>query len=353
MPVTLAGFVKNRRHQFGRQSAFGTKVAAKRAYAFKGVPDVNPNWVDPDVDVGSIDLVVAPNREAPDYTAPLTDPQLRYNSLPLLHSGFFGGGVVATGGPAYTRLYEPASTTVDPIDPFTYEFGDDVLTDWYQLGDGILESVEITGPEGLGALTTSMSWRFGSAASSGFTDYPDSPVVPTALSVVPNETIVYLKDIGIYISSDPYDLGYSSQITDALHTFTMRWTREIDQKRFANGDQSFDVDAFATASRTIELECSWAKTADIVGIGSESDAWFSTTAVDRYIRLYAESVDEADTGVPYSWDLTMPMRYYTRTEAESGGNTMVVLTAKAFFDDANSQPVYSGEIVNTLADAGF
>jgi hypothetical protein len=227
MPVSLAGFVKRRKHQFGRQSAFGTKVAAKRAYPFKGVPDVNPNWVDPDVDVGSVDLVVAPHREAPTYTASLTDPQLRYNSLPILHSGFFGGGVNATGGgTAKTRLYEPASTTVDPLDAYTYEFGDDVTTDWYQLGDGILESVEITGPEGLGALTTSMSWRFGSAAGSGFTDFPDDPTVPTSLAVEPNETIVYLKDMAIYIASDAYDASYeSSKVTDALHTFTMRWTR--------------------------------------------------------------------------------------------------------------------------------
>jgi hypothetical protein len=47
----------------------------------------------------------------------------------------------------------------------------------------------------------------------------------------------------------------------------------------------------------------------------------------------------------------MPMRYYTRTEGEIGGNTIVVLTARAFFDPAGPTPVYSGEIVNTLADA--
>ena len=51
MPVSLAGFVKNRRHQFGRESTFNTRVAAKRAYAFKGVPELDPKWTDPDVDV--------------------------------------------------------------------------------------------------------------------------------------------------------------------------------------------------------------------------------------------------------------------------------------------------------------
>lgn len=354
MPVTLAGFVKNRRHQFGRQSAFGTRVAAKRAYAFKGVPDVNPNWTDPDVDAGSIDLVVAPHREAPSYTANLTIPQLRYNDIPLILSAFFGGGVTASGGTAKTRVYQPSSTTVDTVDVFTYEFGDDVTTDWYQLSDGVLESFEITMPEGLGALTGSLTWRFGSAHGSGFSDYTDSPTVPTALSINPNETVVYGKDLGIYIASDAYDVNYAqNRVADALHSFTFRGTKEMDEKRFANGDQSFDVDAFATASRRLELEATWAKTADIVGEGSESDAWFSNQAVDRYVRFVAEAIEEADTGVPYSWDSTMPMRYYTRAEGDLGGNSTVVLTGSAFWDPTTSTPVYSGEVVNTLADTSL
>lgn len=350
MPVQ--GLVRLRRHQFGRQSSFGTPVAAKRVYPFSGVPSVDPTWTDPEVDTGSLDQTAAPSRGIPEYTASLTDPALRYNSLPLLLSGFFGGGVNGTGTPAVTRLYSPASTTLDAIDTFTYEFGDDVVTDWYQLGDGILESVEINGPEGLGALDTSMTWRFGSAGGSGFTDFPDSPTVPTALSLEPNETIVYLKDGAIYIASDPYDLAYSgSKVSDALHSFSLRFSREVDQKRYANGDQSFDVDAYATSSRSIELECTFAKTADTVGIGSESDAWFSDQAVDRYIRLYFESTGDADAGVPYSWDLSMPARYYTREEGDAGGNTVIVLTAHAFYDPASPTGVFSSELVNTLPDA--
>lgn len=354
MPVSLQGFVKNRRHQFGRQTTFGTRVAAKRAYAFKGVPDNNPNWTDPDVDVGSIDFVVAPHREVPSYTATLTIPQLRYNDIPLILSGFFGGNVTASGATAKTRLYEPSSTTVDTQDTFTYEFGDDVTTYWDQLSDGIIESFEITWPEGKGAATGSVTWRFGSLHGSGFSDFTDSPTVPTALAVEPNEVIVYGKDTAIYIASDAYDVNYSGAlVADALHTVTLRGSREIDEKRYLDGDGTFDVDAFATAARTIELEAQWAKTADIVGEGSETDAWFSTTAVDRYIRLAVEATEEADTGVPYSWDSTMPMRYYTSSHTDSGGNATETLVAKAFYDPVNDVPVYSGEVVNTLADASF
>lgn len=355
MPITLAGFVKQRRHQFGRQTDFGVPVSAVRAFPFKGVPSVDPEWTDPDVDVGSIDPVVAPYRGAGQYAASLTDPALRYNSLPLLLSAFFGGGVIAVpSGTARIRDYAPASATVDPVDTFTYEFGDDVLDDWYQLRDGILTSLEITGPENLGALTTSMTWLFGGARGSGFSDFPASPSVPTALAVDPNEAIVYLKDLALYIASDPYDLNYSgSRIADALHTFTLRFTREMDQKRFANGDQSFDIDAYGVASRMIELECSFAKTPDIVGLGSESDAWYSEQPVDRYIRLYAESAVDADSGVPYSWDQSIPMRYRTRTEGASGGNSLVVLTARGFFAADHNIGAYSAEVVNTLDDANL
>ena len=354
MPISLAGFTKNRRHQFGRQADFGTPVAAKRAYVFSGVPSVDPEWTDVEADTGSIDPVVAPVRGPGSFTASLTDNALRYNNLPLMSSGFFGGEVAASGGPAYTRLYAPSSTAVDPLDAFTYEFGDDVTTDWYQLGDGTLESVEFSGPEGLGALTASMSWTFGSAAGSGFTDFPDNPVVPTSLSVDPNEVIVYLKDMSLFIASDPYDLNYASfRVADALHTFTLRWSKEMDLKRFANGDQSFAVDAIGVTGRLIELECTFAKTSDIVGIGSESDAWFSEQSVDRYIRLYAESTIDADTGVPYSWDQSFPMRYRTREEGEVGGNSVVVLTGQHFYDADHNIGAYQGEIVNTLADASF
>ena len=151
MPVQ--GLVRLRKHQLGRQSVLGTKVAATRAYPFKGVPDVELNWTDPDIDEGSIDPVSAPSRMAPTLGAPLTDPQLSYNNLPLLLSAFFGGAVSPTGGPAYVWSYAPASATVDDPDLFTYQFGDDVLTDWYQLGDGLLEGFELTGPDGLGPIT--------------------------------------------------------------------------------------------------------------------------------------------------------------------------------------------------------
>jgi hypothetical protein len=95
--MTVAGLVKARKHQFGRQMTFGTKVAATKAYSFKGTPSVDLEWTDPDVDVGSIVPTVAPQRGVGTFTAALTDPQLAYNAVPLIMDAVFGGKVVPTG----------------------------------------------------------------------------------------------------------------------------------------------------------------------------------------------------------------------------------------------------------------
>lgn len=344
------GLVRLRRHQFGRQSVFGTKVAASKAYAFKGVPNIDPGWTDPEVDAGSLYPTVAPHRTAGDYTAPLTDNALRYNSIPLLMSGFFGGGVTPTGGgTAKTWIHEPTSDDPEELDAITYEMGDDVDEDWFQCGDGFLESLEITAPEGRGVLTTNMGWRFGSASSTGSTDFPVDGSVPTDLAVDPNEAYVYGKDIGIYIADDP-DYLASNQITDALHSFVMRFSGDVDQKRYMDGDHTFDVDAFVRATAMIELEATWAKTSDIVGTGSEADHWFSERAVDRYIRIFAESEEIAQSpSTPYSWELILPARYYTRTDGESGGNSTVTLLARAFFDPNDFEGVFRSTVVCTQA----
>jgi hypothetical protein len=351
MPV--AGLVRLRKHLFGRQSDHGTKVAATRAYPFRGVPEVELNWTDPEVDEGSLDPVAAPSRGAPDIGAPLTDNSVHYNDLPLKLAAFFGGNVSPTGvGTAQTWLFEPASETVDELDLFTYEMGDDVLDDWFQLGDGILTDWELTGPEGLGPLTDSMTWKFGSASSTGSTDSPVTGIVPTpALSVATNDAILYLKDVGIYIASDYANIA-TSQITDALHSFVLRFSREVDEKRWANADQEFDVDAFATASRAIELECSWAKTDDIVGLGSEADAWFSDDSVTRYVRIEGSSKVLAESpSTYYKVTIDMPMRYYTRSDGESGGNAIVVLTGHAFNEPDTFGGVLKATVVCTLTDA--
>jgi hypothetical protein len=354
--MAVQGLVRLRKHQFGRQSDFGTKVAATRAYAFKGVPSTDLTWTDPDVDVGSIVPTVPPQRGIPSLTAPLTDPQLSYNTIPLLMDGVFGGNVNPTGGAIETWVHEPSA--VDPLDEpsnFTYEFFDDTgADDAFQFGDGILDSVTFTAPEGLGAISTAMSWRFGSVAGNSSTDSPPSPAVPTAgLDVEQTPPLVYLKDMGIFIASTAAGLG-AGQVTDALHSFDMVISQESDDKRFANATQTFDVSDRSRTGYSVVLTASWAKTADIIGTGSETDAWFSDDAVDRYVRLSFISTKMISGATPYSWLVDMPMRYYTRTEGDSAGNAIVVLEGHAFYDSGTFDGFFKSTVKNSLhaADLG-
>lgn len=349
----IAGFIRLRKHQFGRQAAFGTSVAATRAYAFSGTPSNELNWTDPTVDVGSFDPIAPPYRAAPDLTAPLTSESLAYNDLPIIFAAFFGGEVAPTGGgTAKTWSFAPASLTPDAQDVFTYEFGDDVLTDWFQLRDGILESFEISGPEGLGPLTASLGWRFGAIKSTGSTDSPVDGTVPTPdLDVDTSAALLYLKDGAIFIADSVAGLA-GGQVLQAMHAFTFRGTREVDQKRFADGTQTFDIAAYGPGARTLELEVTFAKTSDTVGTGSESDHWMSDEAVNRYVMLQFVSTVVAQTpSTFYGFDLVMPLRYYTRTEGESGQNSTIVLTGRAFYDPDDLEGVLTAEIVNTLTEA--
>ena len=353
--MPIQGFVRLRKHQFGRQSAFGNPEAATRAYPFQGTPDVNLNWTDPEGDFGSLYPIAAPYRNAPDISAGLTAPIVNYNDLPLMLAGFFGGMVTPTtvSTTGKTWPWTPSWATADDFDNFSYEFGDDVTSDWFQLSDGILTNLQFTGPDTMGPVSASMTWKFGKAASSGSTDFPDDPVVPTSgLSVDSAAIPVYLKDMKIYIDSTAAGLG-STQILDALHGFQLTLNQEVDEKRFANGTQSFDLDGYGRGAITAELECTFAKTSDTVGIGSEADAWMSDTAVDRFVRLSFTSTAMVGGATPYSWEINLPMRYYTRAEGEIGGNTTVVLTGHAFVDADTLDYAIDTTVVNTLTDPNF
>ena len=351
--MPIQGFVRLRKHQFGRQSAFGDAEPATRAYPFSGTPDVNLNWTDPDGDFGSLFKIAAPFRGVPEFGAGLNAAVVNYNDLPLMFAGIFGGGVTPTGTTAKTWVWTPGWDTADTIDVFTYEFGDDVTTDWFQMRDGILTSVNFTSPEDRGAISAAMQWMFGHVGSTGSTDSPVEGTVPTTgLSVDSAGTPVYAKDISLYIDSTIGGIG-STKIVDGLHTFGINITREVDQKRFVNGSQTDELDGYGAAGYDVEVTCQFAKTSDTVGTGSEADAWFSDEAVDRFVRFSAVSTKEAETSTPYSWVTDIPLRYYTRSDGEIGGNTTVTLVGHAFVEASTLDGAFKTTVVNTLADTAF
>ena len=364
MPVATPGLVRLRKHQFGRQTDFGTAVAAKRAYPFSGVPTVDLAWTDPEGDFGSIDLIAAPTRGPEELTASLTAPAIYYNDWPLLMSAMFGDAATGAGaGAAKTWVHQPASLTPDDLDIYSYEFGDDLdgtggkPNDWFSLFDGLLESLTVNGPEGLGALTGDMSWRFGAARYEGATEsaLQPNPAIPTAALTVDDDGVpIYLGDAVLSIDSAFGDIG-TTPISDALHSFSMNVSHPIDLKRLANGT-GFDISGYTRTARIIEWTLKFAKTADTVGVGSESDAWFSETAINRFVELEFTSGAFAQTAgspdIPYSLQLRTPMRYYTRTDTEVGGNATIDLVGRSFYSSDLGYP-FKSTVVNTLATASL
>ena len=364
MVVATPGLVKLRKHQFGRQTLFGTAVAAKRAYPFSGVPTVDLAWTDPEGDFGSVDLIAPPTRGPEELTASLTDPALYYNDIPIMMSAMFGDAQNAVGaGTAKTWTHQPASLTADDLDIYSYEFGDDLdgtggkPNDWFSLFDGLLETLTVNGPEGLGVLTTDMAWRFGSVRYEGATEsaLQPNPAIPTAALTVDQAGIpVYLGDAVLSIDSAFGDIG-TTPIADALYSFSMNVSHPLDMKRWANGT-GFDIAGYSRTARIIEWRLKFAKTADTVGTGSESDAWFSETAVNRFVEIEFTSAEMAQTAgspdIPYSWQLRTPMRYYTREDTEVGGNTTIDLVGRSFYSSDLGYP-FKSTVVNTLATASL
>jgi hypothetical protein len=357
--VPVLGLVRNRRHLLGRQALFGTPVPAVRAYPFSGLPSEDEQWTDPEGDFGSIDPVAAPFRGTGEYGADLALNPLNYNDLTQLLSGFFGGAVVGSGSPDVSRVWEPAYDGSDEFDVYSYEFGDDAdgsdsdsPNDWFQNADGILTSFTIDSPEtGAGVLTSSQQWSFGQFFYAGSTDNAPGSTIPSIADVPDTDPVqIYLKDAKVYMDSDPSDIG-STQLSDSVHKFTLRGTQEIDKKFYVNGTQSFAPQNYGRGKRGIEIDLIYAKTPDTVGVGSESDAWSANQSVPRFLTIAFTSLVEADTGTFYSWLFSMPLRYYTRTDGNIGGNTTVQLTGHAFLEPTVlSYPFYS-ELVNTLPDA--
>ena len=240
-------------------------------------------------------MVAAPHREAPPSRPRSPTRSSPMTTLPLLLAGFFGGSLEPTGGgTAQTWAFKPASETIDPIDLFTYEFGDDVLTDWYQFGDGILDSVEFTGPDGLGPVSDVDVRRFGSVRSTGCHRRARGRRRPDARPDAPTPTPPSCTS-RTWRSTSPTPRPGSLPVRSATRCTTSRSACRATSMRSATptAPRRFDVDAYVRTSRLIELECTFAKTDDTVGTGSESDAWISDQSVDRYIRLTFTSTASA------------------------------------------------------------
>lgn len=347
--MPIKGFTRNRSHQFGLQSALNTPANATRRIAFRGVPDINPNWTDQDVDTGSIDPVLPPYRVGADITLPLTG-MLDYHHIPMLMAAGVEGGVTPTGATAKTWTHTTSSLSATTLDYFTDEFADDVNNnnsgppeDGMQLYGGVAESLEFGFDESLGPWTVSSTFRFSGV---------NAHKTPTAgLQVGSNLPLVFGADTALYIDDAAGSIG-GTLIADSLHSATVNISNTLDLKRFAQGSNTrFQIDGYGLSAREITATFRFAKTSQIVAaLNSETVDWLNADPVNRYVRLVTTSTVEADTGVPYSWTQSFSGTWRTRTDTEIGGNSVVELSLTGRYDSGLGY-AYRSTVVNTLATA--
>src|SRR6185369_13183611 len=121
------GFTRFRKIQVGKQSVIGTAVAATRVLPYRSLVVYNPNRTDPDIDVGSLDLVLSPYAVAPEVTLPGAIGPLTFNDLAIRASAGIMGGITPTGNAVagFTWTFQPASLTADVFDYYSVQTGDD------------------------------------------------------------------------------------------------------------------------------------------------------------------------------------------------------------------------------------
>jgi hypothetical protein len=356
--VAVLGKVRLRRHLFGRQASIGTAVPAVRAYPFNGTPTPNLNWIESEYDAGSLYPVVPRSKGIPDLNFTLNAPTLSYNDLPLMFASFFGNAETPTPtGDAQAWDWTPDGLGTEDFDAFCYEFGDDAdgtsgkPNDWEQYIDGIATSVTIDSPEqGGGVLNASLGLKFSDLKYAGSTDIAPVTTIPSITDRPDTQPVrVYAKDCSVYLDTDASDIG-GTQLMSTVHKFNLALTQEVDEKRWADGTQSFAVEEYGRGATRINLAVTGAKSDDWVGVGSESDAWSADEQIARYYRFVFEATVDADPGTPYSWEFSMPARYFQREHGEIGNNSVIILTAEAFLDETLDYP-FSTQVVNTLASA--
>ena len=336
------GFTRFRKLQVGKQSVIGTAVAATRVLPYRSLIVLNPGRTDPDVDVGSLDPVMAPYGTAVEVTLPgATGPQT-FQDLPVRLAAGIMGGVTPTGptgATAYTWTYTAASLTADTFDYFSVQSGDDT-SDSGGAGingfGGVINQFAMTMPQDLGPWTVSDDWIFAGAVYGNRTG---------GLTVDSNPAFMFGADTAFYLNSVAGAIG-ATQIVDAVRGASLTVSDNLDEKRYANGSNTrFQLGAYGRGPRTIELQLTVEKTAAMI---AEAITFDDTPVPNRYIKIACNSTELAGTAIPYKCEFFLPMRLFNVAEGEIGGNTNYVFTYRGFYD-ATLLYAFKAVVINKLA----
>jgi hypothetical protein len=340
--TVVQGFTRFRKIQVGKQSVIATAVPATRVLPYRGLIEYNPNRTDPDVDVGSLDPILAPYPLAPEVTISGATGPLDYDNLAIRMSAGIKGGVSPTGptgGTAYTWTFTAASLTADSFDYYSVQTGDD-SSDANGAGSngfgGVIDTLSEEMGEDLAPWTVSDDWVFANATYGNRTG---------SLTIAANPAWVFGADTAIYLDSNALAIGVTP-LAAAVRGATLRVSNNLDQKRFADGSNTrFNLQAFGRGPREIEFTMTVEKTtATIAEVATLDD----TPVPNRYIKIASSSTELAGTALPYSSNTFLPVRLMSVSDGEIGGNANWTLTYKGFYDSTLAY-AYKRIIVNKLS----
>ena len=334
--MPIQGFTRFRKHQVGSMTSLSSNTAASRILPYRGAITVDPARTDPDVDVGSLDPILAPFNGATEVTGSWEGNEA-FDDAPYLWSGAIKSGVTPTGGTAKTWVWQAASLTADPIQLLIDEWGDDVNTDVIIGAGGTIDSLELSFGEDLSAFEVSADLVYASAElCEDFTG---------GLTIDSTPAWVYGADTEVYLDTAFGSIG-TTKIVDAVHGATFRLNNNLDRKRFANGSNTrFDLAGYGRGAREIEVELVLAKTTATIAEACTLD---DTPVPNRYIEIKTTSPEIITGSTPYSQSIRVPARLISRSDGEIGGNTTITLTYRGFYD-ADLGYALRVAVVNTLA----
>lgn len=332
----IPGAVRLRRNQFGVQSALNTAVAATRKVPWRGGVVVNQNWTDPDIDAGSLDPIAAPYAGPLDVTSTKTGI-VYFNDLPLrCGAGLLGGVTPTSSSTARTWDWQVASLTSDVFDVFTNQTADDTEATDTTIGiGGIIDSMEDTYPQDLGAVTINDNWIF-STATVGSNGTDSLNVDTSGVPELARDTVVKMDPTAGAIGT--------TTLTDTVHEIVVRVQNNIDRKRFMNGSNGANqLGGYGRGQRVIELVLTVAKTAAMV---TEANTILTAVKPSRFFDIVNSSTSAAAVGIPYSDRHRGAFRLFDKAETEIGGNVALVLTYHAYYDSTLTY-AYRRTVVDT------
>jgi len=329
MPLTpIAGAVRLRAFQLGKESTFKTAVPATRRMPWSYIPTTNPNWTKTTADTGTLDLAVAPYRGPLDLTGTATG-QLFSNDVPTLISAGVQGGLSLTGGStAKTIQTSLSSTSQDVFDSYTGEVYDDATADAWQFTGGVINDWSIEYPQDMGPLNVTANWRFGKIGT-----YPATPTgsLTTDLSPVP----LYCTDTFVFINDTSGAIG-TTQFVDQFYGGTVALNNNLDIKRFANGNSTrFEVQNYGRGERVLDYNITFAKATAAI---AESVKWIAASPTERFMELRTESTVAAQSGIYHSLRIRIPGYWFTRGEATVNTNTGFTLAGQQVYDSGLTYP---------------